>query len=508
MHVHFEDLLGTWNRATGGAAAWFGAGHGARDWLRTVWRRGRRWLWLTCIVFLVCMAIVQDNPLLILPAIGLAVFFIGAAWWAARVLPHLEGSVRFSTTQTFMGDLLTMELSLQSHWPLPQPAVVVEYDLPTAFEALDGVVLPSARAGWQTLTIWQTLWPGRRVVWQHRIFCARRGIYALPAPTTAAGDPLFLNTFLGQIADAPRRMVIFPLIVNLVDLHLPAMHPFGDLKTTRTLLEDPLRMAGIRDYQVGDDPRRIHWKASARAGALRSKVFDPSGQYRFLIALDVNADDERRRGVDSDLLELAISTTASLAYWALDDGYATGILANATVLDDAESGGGRSDLEAVPSDGPQRAKSGPTPDPLWIQPASSHGQRERILLALARITPEFGVPIEGVLAGQRHTYGPGTTLVLVSAVRALRAETIEYLMDLRRAAVTVYLVLIGYPRVPFPTTIYDLPYYIIGGREEWHAIIDAVQERRRTGTGPAQDHPSTGGQPRDQSPAPVSLTLG
>ncbi len=512
--MHIEDLFGTWQRATRLVAGWFGVTRGTGNGLREgpvplrsqVWRRGRRWLWLACIVFLVSMAIVQDNPLLIVPAGGLAVFFLGAAWWAARVLPHLDGAVRFSTIQTFLGDLMTMELRLQSHWPFPQPAVVVEYDLPKALEVMDGIVLPHSRAGWQTLTIWQTLWPGHHVVWQHRIFCARRGIFALPAPTVAAGDPLFLRTSLGRLTDAPRRMVVFPLIVQLVDLHLPATHPFGDLKTPRPLLEDPLRMAGIRDYQVGDDPRRIHWKASARAGALRSKVFDSGGQYRFLIALDVNADDERRRGVDSDLLELAITTTASLAYWALDAGYATGMLANATVLDDAEADESRPQIATDPSVGPQPQAYGPTPDPLWLPPARSHGQRERILLALARITPQFGMGIEGILAGHRQEYGPGTTLVLVSAVRALRAETIEYLMDLRRAAVTVYLVLTGYAGVPFPTPVYDLPYYIIGGREEWHAIIDAVQERRRNGSGPAQGQPPTDGQPRDPSPAAVSLT--
>jgi ATPase family associated with various cellular activities (AAA)/Protein of unknown function DUF58 len=82
--------------------------------------------------------------------------------------------------------------------------------------------------------------------------------------------------------------------------------------TPRRLLEDPLRVAGVREYVLGDDPRRIHWKATARAGELRSKIYEPSSRYRLLMLLDINSYPEPWMGLDSEIQELSIAA-ASLA---------------------------------------------------------------------------------------------------------------------------------------------------------------------------------------------------
>ena len=43
-----------------------------------------------------------------------------------------------------------------------------------------------------------------------------------------------------------------------------------------TSLEDPIRIAGARDYRPGDPLKRMHWKATARTGELQVRLVDPS----------------------------------------------------------------------------------------------------------------------------------------------------------------------------------------------------------------------------------------
>src|SRR5664279_3550031 len=61
----------------------------------------------------------------------------------------------------------------------------------------------------------------------------------------------------------------------------------GDRLARHGLTEDPSRFAGIRPYHLGDPLRRVHWRASARAGTLLTRRFDPSRRRDVLLALDL-----------------------------------------------------------------------------------------------------------------------------------------------------------------------------------------------------------------------------
>jgi len=52
------------------------------------------------------------------------------------------------------------------------------------------------------------------------------------------------------------------------------------------VIEDPLRLATVRDYRAGDSIRHVHWKATARRGSLQTKVFDPGATQTLIVALN------------------------------------------------------------------------------------------------------------------------------------------------------------------------------------------------------------------------------
>jgi uncharacterized protein (DUF58 family) len=64
---------------------------------------------------------------------------------------------------------------------------------------------------------------------------------------------------------------------------------------------------GLRDYVVGDDPRRIHWLSTARTGTAQVRVYQDSSVPTLTVVLDNRA--SRYRG---DLFEDAVEVAASV----------------------------------------------------------------------------------------------------------------------------------------------------------------------------------------------------
>lgn len=131
-------------------------------------------------------------------------------------------------------------------------------------------------------------------------------------------------------------LLVYPLIAPPEAFGLPAFHQFEEGATSRHLLEDPLQVMGVRDYQLGDDPRLIHWKATAHAGALRSKIYEYNIKHRMLLLLDNGNWDQAWMRMELEMLEFSIAVALSLAVWALGEGYMVGLLTNSAMRIPAE----------------------------------------------------------------------------------------------------------------------------------------------------------------------------
>src|SRR5438046_6868626 len=96
-------------------------------------------------------------------------------------------------------------------------------------------------------------------------------------------------------------LLVYPLVVPLTSFNLPARHPFGERRAPRRLLEDPARVIGVRDYMYGDSLRRVHWKATARAMQLQSKIYEPTTTYTLVLFLNLMAQFDLLHGLQPEL---------------------------------------------------------------------------------------------------------------------------------------------------------------------------------------------------------------
>lgn len=159
-------------------------------------------------------------------------------------------------------------------------------------------------------------------------------------------------------------VAVTPAIVPLRTLSaitgVGAASPSSALRSSLAGPQDAL----IRDYRSGDDVRRIHWRSTARTGALMVRREESSWDPSAVLLVD-NRAVGYGASVPDDRFEWVVSATASIAVHLLDAGFAVTLVdaAGRQVRPDTGAGGSRSqavlsyltDLALVGEDSLERA---------------------------------------------------------------------------------------------------------------------------------------------------------
>ncbi|HSK33534.1 MAG TPA: DUF58 domain-containing protein, partial [Propionicimonas sp.] len=100
----------------------------------------------------------------------------------------------------------------------------------------------------------------------------------------------------------------------------------------------------IREYRHGDDVRRVHWRSTARTGALMVRREERSWDPSATVLIDNRASAYTRRTPD-DRLEWVVSAAASIAIHLLADGFDINLVeADGTMLSPHRAMSGRESL--------------------------------------------------------------------------------------------------------------------------------------------------------------------
>jgi len=446
-------------------------------------KRRRPWYWLALLLFV--FSLFTGQPLLFLTALFTILVAIVPDLWYRNALRHLVVRQYVNHRNVFFGEEVTLSVSIENHKFLPLPWLKVENKIVPPLAVLSKKTYRLQHARRETLAGTWLLWAFQHVTRQYRMRCQERGFHRFGPVRLRSSDP-FGWLECEVTVPALESLVVYPLIAPLEALGLSSVHPLGEHSTTRRLLEDPLQVAGVRDYVLGDDPRRIHWKATARTGALRSKVYETPALRRLLLLLDVWNYSEAAEGTDLEIQELTIATAASLGIWALDEGYMVGLLANCSMM--ALSAG-----QALPVSQPTEESetikldreefSASDLSPVGVPFSSDDGQYERLLSTLGRLVPQSSGSIGTLMDTEERMFPLGTTVLLVSATSSLDEETIERLQDLRMRGAAVHLMLTGNPDTSENVETYDLPVHFVGGKEKWHELIGSVGNEKNGAVG-------------------------
>jgi uncharacterized protein (DUF58 family) len=252
--------------------------------------------WLTILLFIVAAALRSDLFFYLLyVVVGLQVL---ARLWLRQSVRHLHWRRRAPTT-AFPGERLTVELEVTNDGLLPLPWLVINESLPAAMRSP-----PMIREA-------LSLGAGERRVLTYELISQRRGYYKLGPLSLQTGDVLGLGE-RNLSGATPDGLTIYPPILSLGELGLPASLPYGTLATTARLFSDPARPSGVRPYQAADGVRRIDWKTTAHSGSPQVRRYQPAISLETLIALAFSREEYGGR-FSYDSMERALIAAASIA---------------------------------------------------------------------------------------------------------------------------------------------------------------------------------------------------
>lgn len=433
------------------------------SWLSDEQLRARRpWYWVA--FALLIASIVFHQPLIFIAGLlALALAAIPELWYRfclAGLVYHRQLDER----RVFFGETITLRLSVENRKALPLPWLEVLDEFPELLTLQGGKLEPHFKARRMLLATALSLWWFQRVSKRYQIRCVARGVFTLGPVKLRSGDPFGMLT-REQRFESLDTLLVYPPILPIERFGLPSRHPFGEQTAQRRLLEDPLRVVGARDWQPGDDLRRVHWKATARAMTLQSKVYEPTTTWTLALFLNVNGFPNPALGVNPALLDLAMTAAASLAAWASEQGYATGLYSN-----------GVQTLTGVDDLPEESAKEGYSAAQVRLPPSSRPEQLPRVLETLARLIPFWGASIEELFLKEQTRLPAGATIVLISSAAAVTPVLVEMLLLARSRGHAVALLLAGNE----PVEAEGLLVYRLGAEEVWHAIVAQAKERDDT----------------------------
>lgn len=369
---------------------------------------------LFIIAFLVLLGILLQSPMLFLLSILLALVAGASAVWERYCLAGVTYLRRFGAQRLFCGEETDLWVEIVNAKPLPLAWLKAEDEFPEELTIHRSQHKPSGQPHRRLLTNLLSLRWYERVRRHYRMAASRRGVFDFGPAAVSSGD-IFGFRSRRQEIDHRHTVLVYPKVAPMERLDLRAARPLGDYGAPRRIADDPFRLAGAREYRAGDSVRRLHWKATARRGALHTRLFDPSASQQVIVCLNNQTFEHAYGGVIVDPLETAIVAAASIAHAALEARRPVGLLSNAA-LRHTES--------------------------IARLPASRRGdQIMRILEMLARLTYFTAAPFEQLLRAEASQFPYGATLVVVTT---FAGETIlAELLALRRAGHPLALIICG-----------------------------------------------------------------
>jgi uncharacterized protein (DUF58 family) len=326
--------------------------------------------------------------------------------WSRRTFSQLRLTRRLQE-RAFLGDTVEVTLKLEAGSHLPIPWLLLTESFPVVLSAPPFFRTVISLAGKSSHTL------------RYQLHARQRGYYKIGPLILQSGDLLGIKQDLTARLE-PDYLIVYPKVLPLSALGLPTHSPQVVLATPLPLFQDPARIIGVHDYHPGDNPRHIHWPASASTSQVLVKQFQPAIARDNAIFLNLDREDYARQSYPDPPLELAIIVAASLANHMISfEKLPVGLVTTAM-------------------------------DPLIEQthlfnlpPRKGRGQLIQILEVLARVQAVKETYFLETMRQQAVHLSWGTTLIIITT--GLESEELlQTILLLKRAGFQVSLVLI-YP---------------------------------------------------------------
>ncbi len=370
------------------------------------------------------------------------ILMIGGGYWLAATWHRAAVAVRQAgPTQCEVGDSFEVVVTITNQSALPIAWLLVEDLLPASAYRLPPLALTIAGSRIEVMML-----RGRETkTLRYRITCNRRGYFQIGPLVLETGDLMGLSRRY-RLGAPPQFILVLPKVVALSGYDIASARPIGEIQIRDALIQDPTRMMGIRQWQIGDPLRSVHWPATARTGTLHTKIYEPTTIAGATLVLDLHRDTNppHNEPVRSDM---AITLAASIAAALHDQNQPFGLLTNGRdAVDRIRDEGFATDYRthqfrnrgAAKSSGAMRE----TDDrlrPVIVPSDRGAVHYHELLRQLARLELSDGRPIAETIIGSQSRLSRDTTLIVIA--QQCDATTAAMLIGMKRRGWAVAMII-------------------------------------------------------------------
>ena len=317
-------------------------------------------------LFLLAAALLLPNQVWNTLLIGLGGLFLVGYVWVRQLAKHLHGSRQLRYGWVAVGDRLEERFDLFNDSFIPALWV----------EIIDYTNIP----GYRTAVV-RSVSAQSSDHWRETAVCQQRGMFSLGPWAIRSSDPFGMFQ-MTRFYTQTEEIIIHPPIHGQLPIPLPTGTSSGQARVRQRSWQATTNAASVRDYQIGDPQRWIHWPISANKNSLYVREFDQDATGDIWILLDCEAAVQLGSGAERTI-EQAVLLGASLAARAVRQNRAVGL-----------AGYGRS--------------------PQIVHTGSGQGQQWRILRALALLDADGATDLQTALFDLGRITKRGTAVIIIT----------------------------------------------------------------------------------------------
>ncbi len=358
-------------------------------------------------------------------------YFLAKTWATATVATRASGD-----DEVKLGSRIHVELSFHNRCRIPVLWVLAEDLLPRSTTESEH---PTLAVEGERIGV-MLLWPDETRKMEYEVKCHRRGYFQIGPTVLETGDMMGLYRRY-HVGAEPQFVTVLPEIVPLSTYEIGSRRPIGEIRMRENVMDDPTRLRGIRQWQIGDPMRSVHWAATARTGVLHSKVYEPSSIVGATLVLDLHESTtpKKHEPMRSDL---AVTAAASICASLHDAGEPFGLATNGRDAADRirqEGWTGDHRVRGAAAAAAAMMSESDRLRPVLIPPSRGPLQFNEIHRTLARLERTNGLTLAELLVECESRISADTTVLVI--VQETTPESIASLVSLQRRGRAVAVII-------------------------------------------------------------------
>ena len=260
----------------------------------------------------------------------LAIIFFVGEFTRKKGFDNLKITRNMDKDRITAGEEFTLTTTIENNKRLPISFLTLSEKMPAAIQFIsDGDEVKKGADFWH-LSKYTIGWYQRKKR-IYKLKCDLRGAYVLKEIKVTVGD-LFGLSAESRISDDFLEILVYPEIVNINNFEFVNTNFQGDNYVKRWIHKDPLYIKGIREYNVEDRMKDIHWKSSLKMDKLMVKEYDFTSDRELIIIINAQCGEPYWGSIQPELIENGIKVAASLASMAIKEGVPSGMWTNSQLI--------------------------------------------------------------------------------------------------------------------------------------------------------------------------------